>query len=244
MTKPSEGNGALFKSCDHYCRVVIGSHTVLVVDDESTLRELLRPYLEAEGFAVDEAADGQSAMWALEDGGIDLAIIDVMLPGTDGCALLRLLRESSNIPVIMLTARRDEGYRVAGLRQGADDYVVKPFSVPELVARVGAQLRRTRMQRGDTRLLLGETEIDLGSRRVVIAGPEIELTRREFDLLAAMVENPNQVLSREQFLSMAWDTEFLTLETVDVHIASLRKKMLGGLIISTLRGVGYRLELK
>jgi DNA-binding response OmpR family regulator len=203
----------------------------------------LRPYLEAEGFEVVEAADGKSATRAMEEGVVDLVIIDVMLPGTDGFALLRLLRESSDIPVIMLTARRDEGYRVAGLRQGADDYVVKPFSVPELMARVQAQLRRSRMKRGETRLLRGDAEIDLGSRRVVIAGEEVGLTRREFDLLAALVENPNQVLSREQLLAMAWDTEFLTLKTVDVHIASLRKKLHGALKISTLRGVGYRLEL-
>ena len=231
------------QSRDHYCRDVIGPDRILVVDDESTLRELLRPYLEAEGFEVVEAADGESATRAMEEGVVDLAIIDVMLPGTDGFALLRLLRESSDIPVIMLTARRDEGYRVAGLRQGADDYVVKPFSVPELMARVQAQLRRSRMKRGETRLLRGDAEIDLGSRRVVIAGEEVGLTRREFDLLAALVENPNQVLSREQLLAMAWDTEFLTLKTVDVHIASLRKKLHGALKISTLRGVGYRLEL-
>ena len=228
---------------DHYCRDVIGPDRILVVDDESTLRELLRPYLEAEGFEVVEAADGKSATRAMEEGVVDLVIIDVMLPGTDGFALLRLLRESSDIPVIMLTARRDEGYRVAGLRQGADDYVVKPFSVPELMARVQAQLRRSRMKRGETRLLRGDAEIDLASRRVVIAGEEVGLTRREFDLLAALVENPNQVLSREQLLAMAWDTEFLTLKTVDVHIASLRKKLHGALRISTLRGVGYRLEL-
>lgn len=231
------------QSRDHYCRDVIGPDRILVVDDESTLRELLRPYLEAEGFEVVEAADGESATRAMEEGVVDLVIIDVMLPGTDGFALLRLLRESSDIPVIMLTARRDEGYRVAGLRQGADDYVVKPFSVPELMARVQAQLRRSRMKRGETRLLRGDAEIDLGSRRVVIAGEEVGLTRREFDLLAALVENPNQVLSREQLLAMAWDTEFLTLKTVDVHIASLRKKLHGALKISTLRGVGYRLEL-
>lgn len=231
------------QSRDHYCRDVIGPDRILVVDDESTLRELLRPYLEAEGFEVVEAADGKSATRAMEEGVVDLVIIDVMLPGTDGFALLRLLRESSDIPVIMLTARRDEGYRVAGLRQGADDYVVKPFSVPELMARVQAQLRRSRMKRGQTRLLRGDAEIDLGSRRVVIAGEEVGLTRREFDLLAALVENPNQVLSREQLLAMAWDTEFLTLKTVDVHIASLRKKLHGALKISTLRGVGYRLEL-
>lgn len=231
------------QSRDHYCRDVIGPDRILVVDDESTLRELLRPYLEAEGFEVVEAADGKSATRAMEEGVVDLVIIDVMLPGTDGFALLRLLRESSDIPVIMLTARRDEGYRVAGLRQGADDYVVKPFSVPELMARVQAQLRRSRMKRGETRLLRGDAEIDLGSRRVVIAGEEVGLTRREFDLLAALVENPNQVLSREQLLAMAWDTEFLTLKTVDVHIASLRKKLHGALKISTLRGVGYRLEL-
>jgi DNA-binding response OmpR family regulator len=231
------------QSRDHYCRDVIGPDRILVVDDESTLRELLRPYLEAEGFEVVEAADGKSAIRAMEEGVVDLVIIDVMLPGTDGFALLRLLRESSDIPVIMLTARRDEGYRVAGLRQGADDYVVKPFSVPELMARVQAQLRRSRMKRGETRLLRGDAEIDLGSRRVVIAGEEVGLTRREFDLLAALVENPNQVLSREQLLAMAWDTEFLTLKTVDVHIASLRKKLHGALKISTLRGVGYRLEL-
>lgn len=216
--------------------------TVLVVDDEKVLRDLVRPYLEAEGFSVTEARSGPEALQILRHGGIDLVILDVMLPGEDGFSVLRQAREFSDVPVIMLTARRDEGYRVAGLRQGADDYVVKPFSTAELVARVVANLRRVRGEGHSEVLTSGEVSINLASRTATVSTHEVELTRREFDLLATFVQNPGRVLSREQLLDMAWGTEHVTPKTVDVHVAMLRRKFGTALDISALRGVGYRLE--
>ncbi|MGH9109296.1 MAG: response regulator transcription factor [Acidimicrobiales bacterium] len=229
----------------------MGAGTILVVDDEAPLRDLVRPYLEAEGFSVREAADGPAAVSDLRSGGIDLAIVDVMLPGFDGFTVLRMAREFTDIPVIMLTARRDEPYRVAGLRQGADDYVVKPFSVAELVARVVAQLRRGQRAEdaAEEAVRLGDIEVDLASRQVrqvtgagAGAGSEVELTRREFDLLATLVVNPGRVLSRQALLREAWETEYLTPKTVDVHVASLRRKLGDGVTITAVRGVGYRLD--
>lgn len=220
-----------------------GPATVLIVDDEEPLRQLVRPYLEAEGFSVTEAADAPSALDALRHRNVDIAVVDVMLPGYDGFELLRRIREFSELPVIMLTARRDEGYRVAGLRQGADDYVVKPFSVPELVARVVAQLRRAQQYGGDDLLHVGDVDVDTASRTVRVSGVEVELTRREFDLLVTLASNPGRVLSRDALLRLAWDTDHFTSKTVDVHLAGLRRKLQGSLEVSTVRGVGYRLDL-
>lgn len=221
---------------------VPNTSTILVVDDEKVLRDLLRPYLEAEGFSVVEAATGPEALHALQRGGIDLVVLDVMLPGEDGFSVLRQAREFSDAPVIMLTARRDEDYRVLGLRQGADDYVVKPFSTAELVARIVANLRRARGDGHADILAIGEVTINLASRTASIAADVIDLTRREFDLLATLVQNQGRVLSRDQLLHLAWDTEHVTPKTVDVHIAMLRRKFGAALNISALRGVGYRLE--
>ncbi|MGH9029871.1 MAG: response regulator transcription factor, partial [Acidimicrobiales bacterium] len=195
--------------------------TVLVVDDEQVLRDLVRPYLEADGFTVVEARNGADALQTLRRGGVDLCILDVMLPGEDGFSVLRQARAFTDVPVIMLTARRDEAYRVAGLRQGADDYVVKPFSPSELVARTVANLRRARGEGGSDHLSLGEISVDLGSRTAHISTEEVELTRREFDLLVALAQNPGRVLTREALLRSAWGTEYVTPKTVDVHIANL-----------------------
>ncbi|MHB8294603.1 MAG: response regulator transcription factor [Acidimicrobiales bacterium] len=224
---------------------------VLVVDDEAPLRELVRPYLEAEGLAVVEAGSGTEALEILFDGGIDVAVVDVMLPGMDGFELVRAVRRSSEVPIILLTARREEGNRIAGLKLGADDYVVKPFSAPELVARVLARLRRPPGQHmpegfmaGRTEVLrLGEIEVDSASRRCQVAGVEIDLTRREFDLLWTLAESPGRVRTREQLLEAGWGTTYLTERTVDVHLASLRRKLAGRLRVTALRGIGYRLEL-
>jgi two-component system alkaline phosphatase synthesis response regulator PhoP len=217
---------------------------ILLVDDESPLRELVRPYLEAEGYEVMEASSGPAALDLFRGSGADLAIVDVMLPGFDGMELVRRLRESSDIPVILLTARREEGQRIAGLRLGADDYVMKPFSVPELVARVSAQLRRARgfSDSSSGAIRAGDIEIDLGPRRVWVAGVEVELTRREFDLLVALASRPDRVLSRTELLRDAWPTTFVAEKTVDVHLASLRRKIGPSLKVTAVRGVGYRLE--
>jgi DNA-binding response OmpR family regulator len=217
--------------------------TVLVVDDEADLRALVRPYLEAEGLTVLEADTGPAALALLQQGGIDVAVVDVMLPGFDGFELLRRLRPGSHVPVILLTARREEGHRIAGLRLGADDYVVKPFSAPELVARVAAHLRRARgfAERAET-MRFGEIAIDAAARVVTVAGEDVELTRREFDLLLVLARNRGRVLSRAELLEAAWETSYVSEKTVDVHLVGLRRKLGSSLAVTTLRGVGYRLD--
>ncbi|HEV3266963.1 MAG TPA: response regulator transcription factor [Acidimicrobiales bacterium] len=217
---------------------------ILVVDDESPLRSLVRPYLEAEGYEVLEASNGPQAVEIVRDETIHLAIVDVMLPGFDGIEVVKRIRETSGMPVILLTARREEGERVAGLRLGADDYVTKPFSVPELVARVSAQLRRSGWATGalDERVVIGDIEIDPTSRKVWVDGVAAELTRREFDLLLALTRRPNRVISRSDLLNEAWPTTFVNEKTVDVHVAGLRRKLGPSLDVTSIRGVGYRLE--
>jgi two-component system alkaline phosphatase synthesis response regulator PhoP len=217
---------------------------ILLVDDESQLRALVRPYLEADGYHVVEASSGPAACAIIDEQEIDLAIVDVMLPGFDGIELLTRIRETNDVPVILLTARREEGERIAGLRLGADDYVTKPFSVPELVARVSAQLRRKlATEVGDEEpIVVGDIEVLVGARTVRAHGVEVELTRREFDLLLALLRRPNRVISRNDLLNEAWPSTFVVEKTVDVHLAGLRKKFGDSLRVSSVRGVGYRLE--
>ena len=217
---------------------------ILIVDDETPLRSLVRPYLEAEGYEVVEAATGPTGLSLLEAGGIDLAIVDVMLPGFDGIELVKRARGSSNVPIILLTARREEGERIAGLRLGADDYVTKPFSVPELVARVSAHLRRANViaDAEEEAIQVGDIAVHPSSRTVTVDGIEIELTRREFDLLLALTRHPNRAISRTDLLREAWPTTYVVEKTVDVHLAGLRKKIGPSLKVTSLRGVGYRLE--
>jgi len=216
---------------------------VLVVDDERALRRLLRLYLEKEGYEVLEAGDGLDALSLLRRGGIDLALVDVMLPELDGFEVVRRVRTDSGIPIILITARGEEAQRIAGLELGADDYVVKPFSAPEVVARVRAQLRRARGQFGAQEpLRIGSVELDEEARRVTVEGEEVELTRREFDLLAALLRDPDRAHTRDALLEQVWGSTYLQPKTVDVHIAGLRRKLGDALEISSLRGVGYRLE--
>ena len=216
---------------------------VLVVDDEQALRRLLRLYLEKEGYEVIEADDGLDALSLLRRGGIDLALVDVMLPELDGFEVVRRIRPESSIPIILITARGEEPQRIAGLELGADDYVVKPFSAPEVVARVRAQLRRARGLVGaPDSLRYGEVELDPDARRVSLDGREVELTRREFDLLAALLRDPDRVHTRDTLLEQVWGSTYLQPKTVDVHIAGLRRKLGDALTIRALRGVGYRLE--
>jgi DNA-binding response OmpR family regulator len=216
---------------------------VLVVDDEHALRRLLRLYLEKEGYEVLEAGDGLDALSLLRRGGIDLALVDVMLPELDGFEVVRRIRTESGIPIILITARGEEAQRIAGLEIGADDYVVKPFSAPEVVARVRAQLRRARGQFGGQEpLRIGPVELDEKARRVTVDGREVGLTRREFDLLAALLRDPDRAHTRDALLEQVWGSTYLQPKTVDVHIAGLRRKLGDALEISSLRGVGYRLE--
>ncbi len=216
---------------------------VLVVDDEHALRRLLRLYLEREGYTVLEADNGLDGLSLLRRGGIDVALIDVMLPELDGFEVVRRIRGESGVPIILLTARGEEAHRVAGLELGADDYVVKPFSAPEVVARVRAQLRRANGVVSErTPLRHGRLELDEQSRRVSVDGRELEFTRREFDLLAALLRDPERVHTREALLELVWGSTYLQPKTVDVHIAGLRRKLGDALQIRALRGVGYRVE--
>ncbi len=217
---------------------------VLVVDDEYSLRRLLRTYLQNEGFSVIEAENGLDALSLVRLGNIDVALVDVMLPGLDGFELVRRIRQESTIPIILLTARGEETNRVVGLEVGADDYVVKPFSAPEVVARVRAQLRRAQGFEASTALLrAGAVEVDPAERRCRVDGREVELTRREFDLLTTLMRAPNRVYRREELLALVWGSEYLSAKTVDVHVAGLRRKLGSAVTITALRGVGYRLEV-
>jgi DNA-binding response OmpR family regulator len=217
---------------------------VLVVDDEQGIRLLLRRYLEREGYRVVEAADGAAALAQFAAQPIDLAVVDVMMPKVDGFDLVRQLRANSDVPVILLTGRGEESARVAGLELGADDYVTKPFSMPELVARVRARLRRPGSELPTLARMLevGQVRADPNSRRAWVGVDELDLTRREFDLLAALLATPGRVQTREQLLDKAWGTSYVSLKTVDVHLSGLRRKLAGAVSVHTIRGVGYRLD--
>jgi len=219
------------------------SASVLVVDDEEPVRALLSLYLGKEGFDVVGAENGVDALSLLRRGGIDLALVDVMLPDMDGFALVRQIRQESTIPIIFITARFEEPFRIAGLEAGGDDYVVKPFSAPEVVARARAQLRRAReFAEKERPLRAGGVELDLLARRCTVRGATVALTRREFDLLAALLEHRGRVLTRPQLLELAWGSTFVSEKTVDVHVAALRRKLGDTVRITALRGVGYRLD--
>jgi len=221
---------------------------VLVVDDEPMVREVVTRYLEQDGHTVTVVADGAAALEALDRGGIDLVVLDLMLPAIDGLQVLRDLRARSTTPVIVLTARGDEGDRIHGLTLGADDYVVKPFSPRELVARVASVLRRAAPTPTAQELTFGPLHIDESSREVHLHGEVVELTRREFDLLAFLAKAPRQVFTRAQLLEQVWDSsaEWQDPATVTVHIGHLRQKLEADPSspqrLVTVRGVGYRFE--
>jgi len=220
---------------------------VLVIDDEPMVRDVVSRYLERDGYRVDAVADGEGARQLLELGP-DLVILDLMLPGMDGLAFLRDLRRRSEVPVIILTARTDETDRVVGLEVGADDYVVKPFSPRELVARVRSVLRRVRPTSGDSRLEYGSLSVDARARTVTVNGQPVIFRAREFDLLLFLATSPSQVFSRGQLLNSVWDssTEFSDVSTVTVHVRRVRQKIeedpLHPRWIVTVRGVGYRFD--
>lgn len=226
--------------------------TILVVDDEPMVREVVARYLELDGHAVAEAADGDAGLAWLAANRADLVVLDVMLPGTDGLAILRHLRERSDVPVILLTARSEEVDRVVGLEMGADDYVIKPFSAREVAARVRTVLRRTggaTPSAPDGKVIdHGALSIDLGSRTVRADGTPVALTVKEFDLLALLAGSPRQVFSRRQLLEQVWDSspDFQDPATVTVHVGRLRQKLERDpdhpSSIVTVWGVGYRFE--
>ncbi|MDY0323670.1 MAG: response regulator transcription factor [Candidatus Carbobacillus sp.] len=221
--------------------------TILIVDDDRQIRTMLVRALTFEGFQVREAADGQQADQWLEGGGIDVILLDIGLPDRDGFKLLELWRGMyPTIPILMVTARDDVEARVKGLDAGADDYIVKPFYLAELVARVRVALRRTHTVQQEGRLAYADLVMDLKARRVRRGEKEIELSGRSFDLLQFFLEHPGQVLSKEQILNHIWGTDADVDEnSVEVYIAHLRQKLeIGGgkRLIHTVRGVGYVLE--
>ncbi len=222
---------------------------MLIVEDEPDIRELLVFHLEREGYHVTQCRNGAEALRMARSASPDLILLDLMLPEVDGLAVCRRLRQdpaTQAVPIVMLTARGDEVDRVLGLELGADDYVVKPFSPRELVARIRAVLRRTHPAPGAAPVTVGRLTIDPAAHTVAVDGVAVSLTRREFDLLRALVEARGRVLSREFLLDHVWGyTAAAEIETrtVDVHVRRLRQKLgAEGQRIGTVTGVGYRLE--
>lgn len=220
---------------------------ILVIDDEPSITNLVDAYLKKEGYDVYTAADGNAGLKAARAFKPDLIILDVMLPGIDGIELLSRLRRESDVYVIMLTARTEETDKVVGLTVGADDYVTKPFSPRELVARVKAALRRIKTGPATSEvggvLAFRHVRIDLGARQVTVNDAPIELTASEFDLLRALAENRGRVLSREQLLEKVWGGEYFgEMRVVDVHLGHVRQKLGDPDLIATVRGVGYRFD--
>jgi DNA-binding response OmpR family regulator len=216
--------------------------TILIVEDDHNIGNLVRTYLERDGYTVVWVRSGEEGLAELERHPLSLVVLDVGLPGIDGFEVCRRIRARTQTPVIMLTARDEEVDRVLGLELGADDYVPKPFSPRELVARVKAVLRRTQPRPPADVLTLGDVELKRGAREASRAGAALELTMKEFDLLACLMEHAGLALSREQLLEQVWGLEFPGgTRTVDQHVAQLRGKLGDALTIETLRGVGYKM---
>jgi two-component system alkaline phosphatase synthesis response regulator PhoP len=219
---------------------------ILVIDDEQGILDLVTAYLEKEGFDFRTAMDGRAGLKAVRVYKPDVVVLDIMLPEMDGLELLAHLRRESDVYVIMLTARSEETDKIVGLSVGADDYLTKPFSPRELVARIKAALRR--MREGASRpefstLVYQRLRIDLGGRQVWMNDNPVELTAIEFDLLRVLAENPGIVLSREQILEKVWGYDYYgEIRVVDVHVGHIRQKLGAEDIIATVRGIGYRFE--
>jgi two-component system alkaline phosphatase synthesis response regulator PhoP len=226
------------------------SQTILVVDDEARIVKLVRDYLTRAGFDVLDARDGDAALTMARVERPDLIILDLMLPGVDGLDVCRRLRQESDVPIIMLTARVEEADRIVGLELGADDYVTKPFSPGELVARVRATLRRASGEMGpSTMLRAGDVELDTASLTATVAGEPVDLTPTEFQLLAALVRQPGRIFTREQLLEAVHGVAFDGYDrSVDSHVKNLRRKIESDprqpRYIQTVYGVGYRFGLR
>ncbi len=218
---------------------------ILLIDDEPRIVELVTAYLEQEGFDYRTALDGTTGLELARSYDPDLIVLDIMLPGMDGLEILRQLRQESDVYVIMLTAKGEETDRIVGLSVGADDYLTKPFSPRELVARIKAALRRLRQQAGPEQadvLALDGLRINKDSRQVWVNGELVDLTATEFDLLLALTDHRGMVLSRDQLLDKIWGHDYYgEIRVVDVHIGHIRQKI-GEEYIATVRGVGYRFE--
>jgi DNA-binding response OmpR family regulator len=212
---------------------------VLVVEDDPAVSEPLLAGLQRNGIETEHVAYASQVVAASQN--VDVVLLDLGLPDGDGIEVLRELRRNSDVPVIIATARGDETDRIVGLELGADDYVVKPFSVRELAARVRAVARRRRI---DTNLESGRLVVDRTQHRVLVDGQQVELTAKEFDLLAVLAEEPGRAVPRQELFARVWDPVWIgTGKTLDVHVASLRKKLGDAELIETVRGVGYRLAV-
>jgi DNA-binding response OmpR family regulator len=225
----------------------VSDRTILIVDDERKIRQLVRAYLEKDGFSVIEASTGPEALDKVRNHQLDLIVLDVMLPELDGIEVLREIRTFSDVYVVMLTAKTEEIDKVIGLSVGADDYLSKPFSPRELLARVKAVLRRDRgSAKSDSRVMTFDgLQIDVERREVVRNDKSVDVTALEFDLLAALAAEPGRVFSRRQLLERVWGWDFFGDErVVDVHIRNLRKALgddaSHSAIVGTVRGVGYK----
>lgn len=219
---------------------------ILVVDDEQSILDLVTAYLEPEGYEVRTSGEGDSGLKSALAWKPDLIVLDIMLPGLDGLEFLTKLRRTSNVYVIMLTAKSEETDKIVGLSLGADDYLTKPFSPRELVARIKAALRRTRGSAGpdsDRILATASLRLDTGSRLVWVQDELVDLTAVEFDILVTLVAHRGLVLSREQILEQVWGSNYYgETRVVDVHIGHIRQKLGDEALISTVRGVGYRFD--
>lgn len=217
---------------------------ILVIEDDRDIEELLQFFLEDNGYQVAIARDGLEGITMFREGGFSLILLDIMLPKIDGYAVCELVRKESDIPIIMVTALSDEEDQMKGLDLLADDYITKPFSMPVLLRKIGAVLRRSqRNQKGEANrmLLYQQLRLDLDNYQVFVAGEETSLTKREFEILKMLLENQGKVMTREILLEQLWQYEFYVNDrVVDNHIKNLRRK-LGGSYIETVKGVGYRI---
>jgi DNA-binding response OmpR family regulator len=218
---------------------------VLIIDDEEDMRNLVQMYLENSGFKCVHAADGAEGLRKLHEQDFDLVILDIMMPFEDGFAVCGKIRTFSQVPIIFLSAKGEEWDKVRGLQLGGDDYIVKPFSPGELVARINALLRRTSFVKNDEdTVTLGKINIDKKGRRISVEGEIVPLTLKEFELLVFLVQHQGQALSREQLLEFVWGMDYHgSLRTVDTHIKTLRMKLGTGDYIQTIWGVGYKFEV-
>ena len=218
------------------------THRVVVVEDEPDIADLLTLYFEREGWTVHRCADGERGLETIRSRQPDLVVLDIGLPGMSGLDVCRELRATSDVPVLFLTARDDEVDRILGLELGADDYVTKPFSPREVVARVKAILRRGRTEASSSTVSFGSITVDLDRHDVAIEGEPVPLATQEFRLLAHLCRHQGAVLSRQQLLDGAWGDGWIgDIRTVDVHVRQLRRKLGDDLPLATVRGAGYRL---
>lgn len=218
---------------------------ILIVDDEEQLLQLVRSYLEQKSYKVSTAQSGYEALTILKSASIDLVLLDIMMDEMDGFTTCEKIREFSAVPILMLTARSGEEDKIKGLQIGADDYIVKPFSLRELTARIEATLRRANGMKVKDHIQIGELTIDQGGRIVYVHDEKVNLTRKEFDLLLFLVNHRGQVFTREHLHERIWgmDAKMGTLRTVDTHIKTLRLKLKGAeRFIQTVWGVGYKFE--